>query len=244
MINQSSRLLSPAYVLHRRSYSDSSFLVEFFTLQHGRVTCVAKGVKSGRSGKSSILQPFVPLMMNYSGRGEVKTLNQCEAAANAFQFLGNRLYTAYYINELLLKALPKHEAFETIFSNYSTLMTEIAASESSFEAALRLFEKHLLGMLGYGLLLDCDADNGLVIDSTRKYRYIFEKGPVEVLANSVNMDEFPIVSGETLHALALGQLENQIHLRESKFLMRYLIQQLLGGYTFKSRDFFSIKEKS
>ena len=247
---QSSKFLSPAYVLHHRSFSDSSLLIDFFTLQSGRVTCVAKGVKGGKSNKSAILQPFIPLMMNFSGRGEVKTLNQCEAADKPFQLMGNRLFTAFYVNELLLKSLPKNEVFETVFSHYSTLIAHISEPESHFEATLRLFEKHLLEMLGYGLLLQCDADNGSVIEFSKKYRYIFDKGPVEAsvqapveaLGLQTNLDRLPLISGETLLAIASGSLENQSQLRESKMLMRYLIKELLGGYIFKSRDFFSLKE--
>ena len=239
---QSSKFLSPAYVLHHRSFSDSSLLIDFFTLQSGRVTCVAKGVKGGKSNKSAILQPFIPLMMNFSGRGEVKTLNQCEAADKPFQLMGNRLFTAFYVNELLLKSLPKNEVFETVFSHYSTLIAHISDPESPFEATLRLFEKHLLEMLGYGLLLQCDADNGSVIEFSKKYRYIFDKGPVESSGLQANLDRLPLISGETLLAIASGSLENQSQLRESKMLMRYLIKELLGGYIFKSRDFFSLKE--
>ena len=243
---QSSKFLSPAYVLHHRSFSDSSLLIDFFTLQSGRVTCVAKGVKGGKSNKSAILQPFIPLMMNFSGRGEVKTLNQCEAADKPFQLMGNRLFTAFYVNELLLKSLPKNEVFETVFSHYSTLIAHISDSGSHFEATLRLFEKHLLEMLGYGLLLQCDADNGSVIEFSKKYRYIFDKGPVEASVEApglqTNLDQLPLISGETLLAIASGSLENQSQLRESKMLMRYLIKELLGGYIFKSRDFFSLKE--
>jgi DNA repair protein RecO (recombination protein O) len=239
---QSSKFLSPAYVLHHRSFSDSSLLIDFFTLQSGRVTCVAKGVKGGKSNKSAILQPFIPLMMTFSGRGEVKTLNQCEAADKPFQLSGNRLFTAFYVNELLLKSLPKNEAFETVFSHYSTLIAHISDPESHFEETLRLFEKHLLEMLGYGLLLQCDADNGSVIEFSKKYRYIFDKGPVEASELQVNLDQLPLISGETLLAIASGSLENQSQLRESKLLMRYLIKELLGGYIFKSRDFFSLKE--
>ena len=205
---QSSKFLSPAYVLHHRSFSDSSLLIDFFTLQSGRVTCVAKGVKGGKSNKSAILQPFIPLMMNFSGRGEVKTLNQCEAADKPFQLMGNRLFTAFYVNELLLKSLPKNEVFETVFSHYSTLIAHISDPESHFEATLRLFEKHLLEMLGYGLLLQCDADNGSVIEFSKKYRYIFDKGPgeasVEALGLQTNLDQLPLISGETLLAIARG----------------------------------------
>ena len=87
-------------------------------------------------------------------------------------------------------------------------------------------------------MLECDVENGLLIQADKKYRYIFDKGPSECQVNPTYKDDTPVLSGETLQALALGQLFNQTHLHESKLLMRYLIQHLLGGYVFKSRDFF------
>lgn len=242
-MGQSVKFLSPAYVLHRRPYSDTSLLIDFFSLQFGRITCIAKGVKKAKTSKSAILQPFIPLMMNFSGRGEVKTLNQCESAGHLLAFSGNTLFTAYYVNELLLKALPKHEVFETLFSDYSLLIKKISEGEA-FENSLRLFEKHLFEVLGYGLLLEYEAENGLLIEANKNYRYVFDKGPVECQVSVSYKDDMPVISGASLQALARGQLLNQMHLHESKLLMRYLIQHLLGGYVFKSREFFSNKERA
>lgn len=62
-----------AYVLHRRPYREASYIVDFFTLEEGRVSAVAKGVKNSKSDKKSLLQPFQHLRLQLSGKSELKT---------------------------------------------------------------------------------------------------------------------------------------------------------------------------
>jgi DNA repair protein RecO (recombination protein O) len=233
--------LTPAFVLHRKPFSDSSLLVDFFTLQQGRVTCIAKGVKQGKNRKAAILQPFIPLMISLSGRGEVKTLRECEAVENALCLQGITLYSAFYTNELLLKFLQKHEAHEMVFAAYAELLQQLVNAHDSVEALLRIFEVKLLAELGYGLQLSHDAEKSLPIDPRKYYVYELERGPIEVFPGSAFHHGKPLVAGKTLLALLQAELNEQQQIRESKELMRYIIQHLLGGYNFKSREFFTAR---
>lgn len=65
-----------AFVLHRREYSENSLLVEFFTEHHGRITLLAKGARRARSPLKAVLQPFTPLLLRWSGKGDLKNFNQ------------------------------------------------------------------------------------------------------------------------------------------------------------------------
>lgn len=235
--------LTPAFILHRKPFSDSSLIIDLFTLHQGRITCIAKGVKKGKSKKAAILQPFIPLMISFSGRGEVKTLRECEAVNNALKLEGATLYSAYYINELLLKFLQKQEAHETVFASYGELMQQLEQNAGSTETLLRIFEINLLSDLGYGLQLTHDADKDLPLDPAKSYIYELERGPVETVSGAGLSETAskPVVSGDTLLALNRSQLTEQQHLQESKVLMRYLIKHLLGGYNFKSRELFTTK---
>ena len=64
----------PAFVLHRYDWSESSLILEVFTRQHGRVALVAKGARRPHSQLRGVLMAFQPLVMDWSGGGEVKTL--------------------------------------------------------------------------------------------------------------------------------------------------------------------------
>ena len=71
--------ITPGFVLHRRAYRESSLLLEVFSRDYGRLGLLARGVRNSRSRRTALLQPFVPLQMAWSGRGELPVLSQVEA---------------------------------------------------------------------------------------------------------------------------------------------------------------------
>ena len=70
--------LEPAWLLHRRNYGDGGFLVDVLGLNSGRISAVVRGARRKARGGShaGVLQPFIPLLVATSGRGELKTLNR------------------------------------------------------------------------------------------------------------------------------------------------------------------------
>ena len=90
----------PGFVLHRRPYSETSLLVDLFSREHGRLTVIAKGARQRKSQVRGVLRPFGLITLGWSGKGEVKTLTQCESPAPAFNLRKRRLFCGYYLNEL------------------------------------------------------------------------------------------------------------------------------------------------
>ena len=84
MLDHDIHQLKPAYILHRSHYSNTSVLIECLTLEQGRLPLIAKGVLN-KSGGASALQPFVPLLINWSGRGEVKSLRIHETSSRPLE---------------------------------------------------------------------------------------------------------------------------------------------------------------
>lgn len=68
----------PAFVLHTYPWRETSLIVEFFTRDYGRIPLVARGAKRPMSQYCGLLNPFCPLAVSYSGKGEVKNLTRCE----------------------------------------------------------------------------------------------------------------------------------------------------------------------
>lgn len=104
-----------AFVLHSRPWSETSLMLDVFTEESGRVRLVAKGARSKRSNLKGALQPFTPLLLRYSGRGEVKTLRSAEAVSLALPLSGITLYSGLYINELLSRVLEYETRFSELF---------------------------------------------------------------------------------------------------------------------------------
>lgn len=226
----------PAFVLHRRAYRESSFLLELLTRDHGRIAAVARGMRSPRRGAVAGCQPLQPLLVAWSGRAELKTLGSTESAGNAGVLAGERLYSALYINELLLRLLAPQDPHPALFDAYAELLLQLAG-EHALEPLLRRFELLLLRELGYGLALDHDADGGGVLEPAASY--LFEPGSGFRLADQGA--ETTVYPGHVLAAIAREDFSDPITRRHAKRLLRVAFAELLGPRPLLSRRYFSTR---
>jgi len=145
-----------AYVLHRYDWSESSLILELFTREQGRLAVAAKGAKRPHSQLRSVLLPFqrvqVTLTRSAAPEGappEVQTLRSAEYAGGAPMPGGAALFPGFYLNELLLKLLARHDAHAALFDAYAQTLPALgAADEARAQAALRAFELVLLRETG------------------------------------------------------------------------------------------------
>lgn len=215
----------PAYVLHASAWRETSLLLETFTHDYGRVGLVARGVRGARARlPRSLLEPLQALRLDWSGRGELQTLGAVEADGVAGRLQGDRLLSALYVNELLVRLTARNDPLPRLFERYAALLPELAAT-TELGWRLRCFERDLLAALGYGLQLDTVADSGEPLDPERAYDYLPEDGPVTAGA----MGHGVRVHGAALLALAADSAPptatSQAELRR---LMRMLIGNLVG----------------
>jgi len=139
---------SVAYVLHATSWRETSLIVQAFSREHGSVALVAKGAKRPYSTLRPVLQTFQPLLLSWSGAGEVKTLTRAESAG-IHPLSGSALMSAWYMNELLLRLLPREDAHPQLFDAYAQALSSLALGGWA-AGALRCFEWTLLQETGYG----------------------------------------------------------------------------------------------
>lgn len=226
--------LQQGFVLHRKSYRDTSLLVEVFSREHGRVGLVAKGVRGRRSSRLALLQPFQPLLLSWSGRGELYTLTGAEADGPASLLQGEAVLSGFYVNELLMRLLPRHDPHAQLYASYCTILTRLAGADDP-EWALRLFERDLLQELGYGLQLTHEPDSHSVLEPETCYAYHPEFGPQR---SSADAADALAVHGATLLALDSGRCDGQRTRREAKRLMRSILHRYLGGRPLATRELF------
>lgn len=223
----------PGYVLHTYPYKETSLIVEAFTRQHGRVALLARGARRPRSAMRGMLLSFHPLQLAWSGAGELATLIRADwggAEQPRSGTLGGRgLMCAFYVNELVLRLLPREDAHEALFDHYAETIASLSAGES-LSAILRGFEKRLLAELGYAPVLDRDAMSGAPIDPGGRYRYEPDRGPVRA-ANGSDLT----VSGRTLLDVAADDYRRPETRDEARHLMRELIGQRLHGQVLHTR---------
>lgn len=168
-------LLQPAWVIHRRPFRNTSLLVDLFCRDHGRVTAVARGARRGKSRWQGLLQPFQPVRVSFSGRGAVKTLTAAESADAPITMAGERLFSGFYINELLSHLLHDHVEHPRLHQVYEETLAALASRDSPLEATLRRFELELLAELGYALNLRTDSRHQ-AIEADKRYRYLPDVG--------------------------------------------------------------------
>ncbi|MDZ4253831.1 MAG: DNA repair protein RecO [Sulfuritalea sp.] len=223
-----------AYVLHLHPYSETSLVVDVFTREHGRVPLLARGARRPRSAMRGLLMSFQPLELGWFGGGEVKTLARAEWLGGMPLLGGRCLLLGYYLNELLLKMLPREDAHAALFDAYAAALYALAAGGAD-APELRRFEKTLLKELGYGLTLDVDVDSGLPVAAELEYAFLIERGPVARVGAG---DTAPRLRGKTLLDMAADDYADPRTRLESRQLMRTLIAHHLGGKPLQSRRVF------
>ncbi|ARN75359.1 DNA repair protein RecO [Oceanicoccus sagamiensis] len=233
----------PAYILHTRNYRDSSLIVDFLTPDYGRVSGVVKGVRSNsKSAKQrrSILQPFVSLLISWSGKSELKTITQFESRGVPIALQGKQLFSGLYVNELLSRLLQADEQHSEIYTLYEWVSKSLL-DNATIDVVLRHFELSLLSELGYGFDLSADSESGAALKADQQYRFYPDRGFVLLEPNG------PITAsvfrGEDILAIASGDF-NEPARRAAKLLCRQALQAHLGNKPLRSRELFSPTPKN
>lgn len=217
----------PAFVLHSRAYRESSALVDYLTPQ-GRLRAVLRGAR-GKAG--TLARPFVPLEVEFRGRGELKNVGRMESGGIPNLLHGEALFSGLYMNELLIRILPAEDPHPALFDHYAATLVALGAGRP-LEPLLRAFEWRLLDDLGYGFALAqdihgqpllADAMYRLQVDAGLEQVYLFQPG---------------LFQGAELLAMAEADWTAPGALSAAKRLMRQALAVHLGGKPLVSRELF------
>ena len=221
------------YILHTYPFKETSLIAELFSKNHGRIPVVAKGARRPRSSLRGMLQSFQLLQATWSGRGEIKTLHNIEWCDKFLQVDGNALICGFYINELIIRLLPREDSHKKLFDFYHHTM-KVLAGGINLEVALRRFELRLLQELGYEVPLKEDESGELII-ADKLYVYEVEYGPSELSKTNNGVK----ILGQTLLDMAEDEYKEDNTQLQSKQLMRYLISHYLGDKPLNSKKLFT-----
>jgi len=220
----------PAYILHHRPFRDSSQILDVISYDYGKLSIVARGARGAKSRLRGVLRPFMPLTLSWVQRTDLGTLTGAEINGAPSSLMGDALLSGYYVNELLLHFLHRHDPQPDIFTIYEHTIKALVGAQH-VAPKLRDFEVELLRQLGYALNFGHDADSRAPIDADAHYEYRIEIGPVRVSRSDGPM----VFSGATLIAISKRQFDNPDVLRAANRLLREVIAFHLGGKELKSR---------
>jgi len=220
------------FILKSQAFKETSLIHQVFTKHEGIVSILSRGSKAKNSKHGSLLQAFRLLSLSWVGKNDLKTLTGVDESLNIKQLHGASLYCGFYVNELVLNFLHKHDPHPVLFEAFEDIIIKLS-SVSYLEAHLRQFEKILFEQIGYGLVLDVDIENNVPINADQSYFYDPGQGPR--LESNHHPDA---VLGSTLINLNNNALTDKTELKQAKRLMRRLIDHQLDGKMLKSRDLF------
>jgi DNA repair protein RecO (recombination protein O) len=220
----------PGFVLHSYPYKETSLIVEVFSRRYGRLGLLARGARRPRSAMRGVLLAFHPLHLTWSTSVDLGTLVAAEWGGGQKTLAGIGLMCGFYLNELLLRLLPRADPHEALFDAYGAALARLCAGDGQ-ASVLRGFERKMLAELGYAPVLDRDAANGAAIAPGKWYDYEPERGPVETR----RVDGESVVSGRTLLDMAADNYDDVRTREEARRLMRTLIAERLGGQALHTR---------
>ncbi len=220
----------PAWILHHRPFRDSSRILDVLCRDHGRLALVARGSRAAKSKLKGVLRPFMPLRLSWVMRGDLGTLTGAEIDGTPLSLTGDALLSGYYLNELLLNLLHRHDPQPEIFVAYGDTVARLAGRRE-VASLLRGFEMELLAMLGYALNLDHDSGSGAVLERDEAYEYRVEQGPVRATAGRRALT----LTGAELAAIGRQQFDDPATLRNAGRLLKHVIAWHLDGRELKSR---------
>ncbi len=215
----------PIFVLHERAYRETSALLEVLTRDHGRIGVVVRGLRASKPRfQRGSLRAFQCLSVDLKLTGDLAQLLSVETLGRPLQLGAESLRAGLYVNELVARMTERHDPHPELFERYALLLTELDTT-TTLAWTLRRFERDLLAMLGYGLLLTHELGSGRALDPDGQYHYLPEQGPTP--ADSER--SATLCSGAALLALAADVAPVAADLGRLRTLMRAVIRHHLGG---------------
>jgi DNA repair protein RecO (recombination protein O) len=219
-----------AYVLHTRPYRETSALVDFLTLEYGKVSAVVKGVRRPGSKLRAVIQPFVPLQIRWRGRQDLKSLISAEAVGHNGILQGDSLMCGLYVNELLQRLLVPFDSVPRLYVFYQYVITALV-QQKDVEGALRTFERQILQETGYSW-----DYSGL--EPNQVYRFELDDWCFQPVKNLTEVERIRYFTGKDLLYIEDDAYEHPSARKAAKRLMRLAIDHLTKDKPLQSRSLF------
>ena len=228
--------LTPCFILHHRNYRENSLLLDIFSRQYGRLSLVAKGIKNNKRQRADNYDLYQQYLLSWTARAELGTLTGIELAAGLRPLGPRAILAGFYLNEITLRLLHRHEPHAELYDAYAAAISGLADGRPE-GALLRYYEYALLQLLGYGVILEQDVKTGEAVQPGQDYLYQCGAGPTLAVKNRTS-EPGPVVSGKTLLQIASKTLAGERHIAEARRLFRAILAGYLGNKPLASRQLY------
>ena len=217
--------LLKAYIIHSRSYGETSIIFDVFTKEYGLISTILKGAKkrkdisqlhTSRELNIQINKSNLPLLLKYE---IVKTI----------PIKNKHLILLMYFNELIYKLVPKNQPQRNLFDFYGNYLDYMSKTNDNFDVVLVGFELLLLKNLGYGIT---SLSSNEIIQSNDIFVYDVNSG----FKKTDSKLSFDCVSGETIIKIQEFNISQITELKKIRSITKKIIQEIAGNRSIKSFD--------
>lgn len=223
--------LQPAFILHTKSYLNSSLIVTVFTKDHGLVRLIAKGARRIKSKLRSELQQFIPVNIGYLNKTNIGILTEIEQRVMVNILPNNKLAFGLYVNELMVKLLHEHDPHPKLFAHYTKALISLRKT-LNVEKTLREFEMLMLNEIGYGIDFFHDAASNAKVELEGRYRLNQDFSFERIIHDTKHTRSF---SGKNILSIGSLDFNEQSVLMDAKYILRVVIANKLGAKQIISR---------
>lgn len=149
---------TPAIVIKCNEYRETSKLLTLYTLTHGKIRCIAKGVRKTNSRWGGCLQSlaYLSILFYYKENRNLNLLSNAEYV-NLYSDLINvdeKLKIGYRIIELVDKTTIEYHENQNIFNLLVNSLRSLNHATKNYVNVLFKFEFSLANLLGFAIDLE------------------------------------------------------------------------------------------
>ena len=163
---------SPAVVLRRFSYSDTSIIARCFTKEMGKISFMVRGAKRKKSPQSAFYEPMshLDLVFHYNERRDIQTVSKANFATTYKNIYGDLKRIAYgmAVVELTEKTITDHDPHSELFIVLINTLNTIDTRAEQLNLVYWYYQIKLLTLLGFKPDLDNRNLAGLVLPDPTK----------------------------------------------------------------------------
>lgn len=207
-------MISKAWLLYKTPVGETSYYLGFLTEDFGVIQCRFKGSRVPK--KQALLQPFMPLWVEFSQRYSFNFVKTIEPLGPLLRLSGRPLFCALYLNELIHYALKPMDSYPNVVAAYQYTLAGLEQARCDHDLPL----EQLLRQFEWLLLKEC----GYQLDASQLIPFaLSQEISTSILQGTFNADSLPA----------------------AKIIMRGAIQLLIDNRELKTRRLFSsFKTKS
>jgi DNA repair protein RecO len=208
-----------AVILKCSNYRETSKIITFFTNSHGKIKCIAKGVRNSKSRWGGALQSMalVKIMFYYK---ETRTLHLISGAEHLITL--NSIYDdfekmqfGYRMIELVNRTTAEYQENTKIYNLLANSLQILESASKNYVNVLFNFELRLLELLGYNINIDILPDENIEFKAQNRYFY-------ENRFSTGDQKTLEVLSGGNFNSMMSLNISKQQVFALEKFFENYL----------------------